>query len=180
MQYLKYMKNLLWIHYTLLFIRGGIFTCICGIDYLLVFLFDIETDAWNFNAMFDTNKVLILLIIVFNLLLNIFRILTIQCYNPLYRYVADVLVLFYLFIQHSETIFTHSVSFGIIYGIGLLIIIISILIYQEIIIIKICGMDKDTSKQINQRGHTDFLTNEILNNSLDSIESEDNSKTYVS
>ena len=166
--YEKYiMQDLYFPPYLVLFLKGCI-GLILGVISIIKFKSDLK-------AKFNSNSINLsfYLLFIISFFLNIFRILTIHFYNPIYRYVADILVLLFLFIENLQmNIQNESIFIIIIYGILLLIILFSILVYQEIIIINVWGLDKNTSKQIIKRATTDFNNDALnINKSLESIQS---------
>ena len=171
--YEKYIMQSLYVPpYLLLFIKGGLSFIWALIAFLLVLFFNLE--FLHFTIILrSTSQVLFYLILISSFLLNIFRTLTIHFYNPIYRYVADILVILYVFIQHlGNYLDRQSIGVIIIYGLSILVIIISILVYQEVIIINAWGLDKDTSKQIQQRASNDFADEGAINESMVSIDSD--------
>ena len=173
--YEKYiMQNLYFPPYLVLFFKGiiGLFLYVfaCPVIYSINKEM-IDVAFFSLKSSLKSKWLYLLLISCF--LLNIFRMLTIHFYNPIYRYVADILVLLYLFIEVFPDYNQGSPIFVlIIYGILLLIILFSILVYQEIIIINVWGLDKNTSKQIIKRATTDFNNDALnINKSLESIQS---------
>ena len=92
--------------------------------------------------------------------LNIFRIFTIKEYSPIYRIVADCVVYVYLFIYNCifEN-FEFDLKFGM-KVICYIFFVLSLLVYNEIIIINVFSLNVNTQIEIKKRSMDDT---EIIN-----------------
>ena len=147
--YEKYMMNKFSIPpYFLLFFKGVISLIIVS---FISFAFFSPTIRTIFEDEIKNIKIIQVILYVFmTFSLNVFRIQTIFIYTPAYRYVADILSVFYIF---AFTFKRNSYSFtnGFLLIICYLLILFGILVYQEVIIINVWEMNLNTQKQINIR-----------------------------
>ena len=94
--------------------------------------------------------------------LNIFRIFTIKEYSPIYRIVADCVVYVYLFIY--KCIF-ENFKFDLTFGMKVIcyiFFVLSLLVYNEIIIIKVFSLNVNTQIEIKKRSMDDTdIINEL-------------------
>ena len=134
----------------------------------------------------ESKPKIIILIILFVLFLiissfkNMYRVLTVQCYSPMTRALAesilDPIILLYHFFW-SEKKLNDCVYFGLIIF-CLAINALCSLIYNDFIVLYCCGMEHNTYLEINNRLYNS-LNNAILNeNDSDSDENDndDNEK----
>ena len=135
--------------YFLLFFEGVLQSIVLAIGWIILYLSpkdSIRKEILNYDSM--TNNLFYIPLFVVYLGLNIVRIHTIFIYTPVYRYVADIAVIFYLFIFSFFEKNEMSIQMNIIFLVCYLLIIFGILVFQEIIVINAFGLNKDTQKQI--------------------------------
>ena len=147
--YEKYIMNKFFIPpYFLLFFKGVVSLIIFSPISFAIFSSTIRRIFENEIKNIKILKMILYVLMAFSL--NAFRIQTIFIYNPAYRYIADILSLFYLFaLTFKRNSF--SLTNGFILIICHLLILFGILVYQEVIIINVWGMNLNTQKQINIR-----------------------------
>ena len=156
--------------YLMLFIEGFILLIIGGIAALLIYF--INKDF--FNVFTFPNKLahflMIIVLLVVQILLDITRIMTINHFTSIHRYVADVLLFFY------ETIGT--LILGNFYNIWSIVflffcdlfIIFGILLYLEVAILHVFNMNRETQITIDKRAEKDSSKLEdLLMDNIDSI-----------
>ena len=171
--------------YKLIFINGIIGLILSGILQFILSLFNcndikdflkkdkdkvcdgdkIKTIIVNFKSFGDFGSYISILLIIFYMAKYIFKWLLIF-YFSLNHYAA---------IYTIPTLFTYIIKineseFMIFYILGIVIIALMALIYNEIIILKFCGLDKETKIEISKRAIIDStcgLSNEIDSNDLD-------------
>ena len=89
------------------------------------------------------------------LMFNIFRVLTNSKCSPTHRGIADILGYFFFwmmrFIDFFEPTSMHSGTNLLFASISYLLMIIGVLIYLELIIVNVCGFEKDTDSGIISR-----------------------------
>ena len=170
--YEKYMMNKFYIPpYFLLFFKGVISLIIVS---FISFAFFSPTIRTIFEDEIKNIKIIQVILYVFmTFSLNVFRIQTIFIYTPAYRYVADILSVFYIF---AFTFKRNSYSFtnGFLLIICYLLILFGILVYQEVIIINVWGMNLNTQKQINIRADKEH------DNTLSLLEEKENEIDNIS
>ena len=115
--------------------------------------------------MLKTSYILIVYLTLYLLVttcLNIFRIFTIKEYSPIYRIVADCVVYVYLFIY--KCIF-ENFKFDLTFGMKVIcyiFFVLSLLVYNEIIIIKVFSLNVNTQREIKKRSMDDTdIINEL-------------------
>ena len=95
--------------------------------------------------------------LVLHIINNLFSFLVIYYFSPNLYIISDIFrpLLFWIikiFVEENET------KLGIIFkSIAYLIQLIAAIIYNEIIILNFCGLDKETNKCINERAREDSL-----------------------
>lgn len=154
----------------MLFIEGFILLIIGGIAALLIYF--INKDF--FNVFTFPNKLahflIIIVLLVVQILLDITRIMTINHFTSIHRYVADVLLFFY------ETI--ETLILGNFYNIWSIVflffcdlfIIFGILLYLEVVILHVFNMNRETQITIDKRAEKDSSKLEdLLMDNIDSI-----------
>ena len=98
----------------------------------------------------------LLLKLIFGIIYAISMILTIYYLSPMMLIVADIINIIISSIY--ETIINKGEKDKlIIYYIGCFILLIGSLIYNEIIILNFCGLNKNTTKYINKRQKKEIL-----------------------
>ena len=109
------------------------------------------------------------------LMFNIFRVLTNSKCSPTHRGIADILGYFFFwmmrFIDFFEPTSMHSGTNLLFASISYLLMLIGLLIYLELIIVNVCGFEKDTDSGIISRA---LIENERM--SLFEIIEEDKKK----
>ena len=89
------------------------------------------------------------------LMFNIFRVLTNSKCSPTHRGIADILGYFFFwmmrFIDFFEPTSMHSGTNLLFASISYLLMLIGVLIYLELIIVNVCGFEKDTDSGIINR-----------------------------
>ena len=171
--------------YKLIFINGIIGLILSGILQFILSLFNcndikdflnkdedkvcdgdkIKTIIVNFKSFGDFGSYISILLIIFYMAKYIFKWLLIF-YFSLNHYAAiyTIPTLFKYIIKINES------EFMIFYILGIVIIALMTLIYNEIIILKFCGLDKETKIEISKRASLDsacIQMNEIDSNDLD-------------
>ena len=171
--------------YKLIFINGIIGLILSGILQFILSLFNcndikdflnkdedkvcdgdkIKTIIVNFKSFGDFGSYISILLIIFYMAKYIFKWLLIF-YFSLNHYAAiyTIPTLFKYIIKINES------EFKVFYILGIVIITLMTLIYNEIIILKFCGLDKETKIEISKRASLDsacIQLNEIDSNDLD-------------
>ena len=101
---------------------------------------------------------------------NIFRIQTNAQCSPTHRSIADILgyFLYWLirFIEYLDPTDMHDTPYCFYGGLAYIVMIIGVLIYLELIILNICGIQKNTDSEIEQRGTSehDTMMASLVNN----------------
>lgn len=143
--------------YTLLFFKGICELIIMiGISIVLYCVEDYRKEFLDYSSMVKSPFTIILLFFCC-FVLNIFRIQTINIYTPVYRFVADIAAVFFIFITSLIVPNTMilPIGFRILFVLFYIFIFIGIFVFQELIIINVLGMNENTLKQINLRGVTE-------------------------
>ena len=144
------MRNYIFPPYLLLFCKGITSLLLYSILWIIFYCIPyMKTQYIDYNYIFS-NIFYLFLNLIFSFSLHIFRIQTLFIFTPTYRYIADISVLFYLFLFRLNTV-KYSPLVFILFCIGYIMIICSICIYMEIFILNIWGMNENTLKQINLR-----------------------------
>ena len=169
--YEKWIMDKKFVHpYLLLFFEGLIIISI-GVFFSIIISFSTPYNPFiNIINYISKHYGMIILLLIAQISLDITRAMTIHNFTPVHRYVADILI--YLYSTISNVInrkVTRNLSF-IISICCHLCILFGILIYLEVIIIHIFGMDKNTLINIDKRGEKDRNEIECLLNNDDSIE----------
>ena len=128
-------------------------------------LSDTIIDINSLLNMLKTSYIVIVYLTLYLLVttcLNIFRIFTIKEYSPIYRIVADCVVYVYLFIY--KCIF-ENFKFDLTFGMKVIcyiFFVLSLLVYNEIIIIKVFSLNVNTQIEIKKRSMDDTdIINEL-------------------
>ena len=115
------------------------------------------------------NKILIFILILFtitNFLEELFIVLTNYYLFPSYvctsnsssSFVMWIILELYILASLSKVLTKEELNIfltqSFVSGIGIIVFMIGILLYNEIIIIYVCGMDKNTKKEISSRAAT--------------------------
>lgn len=165
--YEKYIMTIFLIPpYFLLFFKGITQLIIIVFLFGICSLFTNGTEVINIGEMYNAPLGQVLLVFMSYLSLNIFRIQTIFNYSPSYRYVADIAVVLYICIY--TLIFGGDISkkLYVLFIVLNILIIIGILVYQEIIMINVCGMSDYTKTKIDERAEKEEnIVKEELNSS---------------
>lgn len=135
--------------YKILFLEGllGVILLLCGIGISLI---NIGFNPIILSNWFIDNLKPLLLFTLFCMGYNCFRILINRDFSPTHRVISDS---FYSFVLHTFQMLSIKFTFlHIGYFFGYLFVVIGSLIYNEIIILTCCGIDKDTRKKISMRG----------------------------
>ena len=191
----KYLMHYKYIyHFLLISLEGFVGTFFCSISFIPTSIMDcpdnvyfcsneypthkqrkIEPFIYTMSYIFKHPRVLVMIIAVLLSMISFesFRILTNQRFSPGHRSIADVYGAFLEFIIMS--IFQYfglfklkpeKISFYVVSVIGYAFILVGVLIYLEIVIIHILGLDVNTEDKIEERAMKDRNTNE---NTVDSI-----------
>lgn len=148
------MQNLSVKPFTVLFFEG-----IFLFGFLLFFIIIIVSCSFNvFNfSLLWTNIGWFFLILILNIALLFTKIQTLFYYSPAHRFSVDILLLFYTYIfklaRGNNTNLVVIIFDGILYA----LIIISLLIFHEIIIIHIFNMDENTKNSIEGRSENEKM-----------------------
>ena len=169
----KYLADYDFLNPLLILMSEGIFGFITTAFYSifhnpfkeLVIIYN-EFETWKFILLI----VLLILYFIFSLALNVYRILSNVLYSPMTKslvtYFLNFTFIIYYFIAEKDFIIEGEKSyFYFIVNLILSVLIDFIaLIYIEIIILKFCGLDKDTHERIsygaNQK-EIEMITNRI-------------------
>ena len=181
-------------HFLLISLEGFVGTFFCSISFIPTSIMDCPNNVYYCSNEYPTQKqrkienflstmayifnhprVLLMIIAVFLSMISFesFRILTNQRFSPGHRSIADVYGAFLEFIIMS--IFQYcglfklkaeTISFYVVSVVGYAFILVGVLIYLEIVIIHILGLDVNTEDKIEERAMKDRNTNE---NTVDSI-----------
>lgn len=152
--------------YHLLFVEGLIGALGIGVICIIRLIFSGNMFK-NIVSIITDNLIRLCFLLLVQILLEITRIMTINYFSPTHRYVADILVYFYFCIE--EIIKGNKYYFHLF---CLLFIIVGILIYHEVLIIHLCGMEQNTQENIDKRAENDqkdiedLLTVSIINDSF--------------
>lgn len=191
----KYLMHYKYIyHFLLISLEGFVGTFFCSISFIPTSIMDCPNNVYYCSNEYPTQKqrkienflstmayifnhprVLLMIIAVFLSMISFesFRILTNQRFSPGHRSIADVYGAFLEFIIMS--IFQYcglfklkaeTISFYVVSVVGYAFILVGVLIYLEIVIIHILGLDVNTEDKIEERAMKDRNTNE---NTVDSI-----------
>ena len=109
-------------------------------------------DSFDFNPIENKFKisVYIILLILFNITLNLLTLLALFYFSPTLIMITDIISPFLLWI--AKTIKDGGkINELILNSIGYVIVIFSAFIYNEIIILNFCGLNKNTKTFVNQR-----------------------------
>ena len=109
-------------------------------------------DSFDFNPIENKFKisVYIILLILFNTTLNLLTLLALFYFSPTLIMITDIISPFLLWI--AKTIKDGGkINELILNSIGYVIVIFSAFIYNEIIILNFCGLNKNTKTFVNQR-----------------------------
>ena len=109
-------------------------------------------DSFDFNPIENKFKisVYIILFILFNITLNLLTLLALFYFSPTLIMITDIISPFLLWI--AKTIKDGGkINELILNSIGYVIVIFSAFIYNEIIILNFCGLNKNTKTFVNQR-----------------------------
>lgn len=167
--------------YSLLFFEG-VFQLIFGVICLIILSFIECAQYYSFcdhqksKYIFDIHLLLstlkanpflylnMIIYVFIYFLLQVFRIITIKEFSPLYRIVADCLVFIYGFIYDLITNggdSSYNYKF-VITIIGYIMLLFSLLIYNEVLIIHLFKMNVNTEMEIKKRALDDIgLLNEL-------------------
>ena len=120
-------------------------------DLFMDYIIDFEEELSNIFANWY-NVIQVISFIILTMFYNIFQELTMKHLGPTHRIVIDgvfsILSIIFSFILNSTVLL---IDFLLLQMFGQLCILIGIVSYNEIIIIKICGLDVNTNKQIVER-----------------------------
>ena len=170
--------------YKLIFINGIIGLILSGILQFILLFFncnDIKDFLNKDKDICDGDKIKTIIVNFksFDGFGNYISILSIIFHMA--KYIVKWLLIFYFSLNHFSAIYTiptlfnyiikiNESEFKVFYILGIVIITLMTLIYNEIIILKFCGLDKETKVEISKRASLDStcgLLNEIDSNDLD-------------
>ncbi len=132
----------------------------------------IKTIINNFKSFDNFGGYLALLLIFYNFIEIVCIWLLIFYFSP--NHFASI----YTIPSFIEIIFVKKQSNNYLYIIGALIIILMTLIYNEIIILKFCGLDKETKEEIYIRAINDSNTGLFIEEETNKNDNEDNKENF--
>lgn len=159
--------------YIILFIEGVAGNIILGIA-LIICVFTQKGDFWVLFSSHFKQYIMVTIICIGH---NCCRVLLTMRTSPTHRIMADT---FYSFIKHLIKVFLKEPSQKYLEFISEILVCIGALIYNEIIIFKFCGLDIDTSNEINNRAIKEISEVENINGyENDSKVEDDERKTEL-
>ena len=146
--------------YQMLSIVGVIKLIMAGISYVIIKYGDCQSDfCGSLSAQIEIQSPYIIyyvLLFMGNMLTGTFYMLTISFLSPVYIGISDgigAMGIWIMFIILNREINTYLLVLTIVL---FLIIIFGGMIYTENLILRCCGLDKDTRESIIQRGNKSF------------------------
>ena len=123
----------------------------------------------------NTAKFLILVLIqlLVNIVVELLIILTLYYLNPNFIFVSQSLSLVFLWILEIVLVGVDSFFsyYSLLNKVGFLLLFLATLIYNEIIIIYICGLENNTKKEIRKRAGNNEI-NELINSNRQNLLSD--------
>ena len=128
-------------------------------------------DSFDFNPIENKFKisVYIILLILFNITLNLLTLLALFYFSPTLIMITDIIspFLYWIALVIKDG---GKMPEVILNPIGYFIVLFSALIYNELIIFNFCGLNKNTKKFVNQRQNKEL---EDIKRNKDALLSED-------
>lgn len=123
----------------------------------------------------NTAKFLILVLIqlLVNIVVELLIIMTLYYLNPNFIFVSESLSLVFLWILEIVLVGVDSFFsyYSLLNKVGFLLLFLATLIYNEIIIIYICGLENNTKKEIRKRAGNNEI-NELINSNRQNLLSD--------
>lgn len=164
--------------YKLLFYKG-IFGSVINIIYIIIFQW--KKESFVLSTIFDGFNFFAIPVIICGFLFCLCYVFTNYHFTPCHTGLCDVLssIAGWISLSMEETgvldINNYPVLFHLCHIIGYIFIGLSVVIYNEIVIFYVCGMEKDTKSFIIQRGTRDTheaIEAEQINNNIEENQEE--------
>ena len=161
---IKYLNKVYYLSVFKIGFLVGIITTVLNIFGFIIYSLIKYHDLGYFNECFDFSEVENIIIVIVYLLLvlilftfsQIFIYLTLFNFSPYILIIAQTVIPFILFILDS-TMSEPAMPNIVVCTIGYFIALFSSLVFNEIIILTFCGLNKNTKKFVNERMETELI-----------------------